>query len=86
MTIQELEQAIELNKNKEKMLLAWLAKYFENPYRAKVLRDLDSVRIELKTKEFNLTQLRYGLPSHGEEMPAAINTSEGTDSATGSKR
>lgn len=86
MTVQDLEQAIELNKNKEKMLLDWLAKHFENPYRTKVLRDLDSVRIEKQTKEYNLSQLKLGQPSHGDEMPTYINTGAGTDSATGSKK
>lgn len=76
MSAQELQQAIELNQKKEKMLEKWLHDHFENPYRVKVLRDLDSVRIELRTKQFNLEQVQRGLPSHGEVMPEQLSDSQ----------
>lgn len=73
MTKEQLQEAIALNKSKVSMLEKWLHDHFENPYRVKVLRDLDSVRIELRTKEFNLDQLLSGLPSHGEAIPEPSN-------------
>lgn len=71
MTTEELTQAIELNEQKASMLRSWLLKYYNNPYREKVRRDLNATEVELETKRFNLKQVMGGLPSHGEQMPYA---------------
>lgn len=76
MTEKELQEAVELNQKKIAMLEKWLHDHFANPYRVKVLRDLDSVRIELRTKQFNLEQIKKGLPSHGEVMPEPLSDSQ----------
>lgn len=73
MKIEAIKMDIQRVKMKISLLQVWMCEHPQHPDREKILGDINYWKVKLKTREYNLSQVMAGQPSHGEELPPEVD-------------